>query len=86
MMPSSRPVVWSKENWPVSELAKLIRHELDQHKAIDLAESLKRGNQLPAVFVLSEGGRLTILDGHHRVMAWHMAGVPTAPVIVGRVQ
>jgi ParB-like chromosome segregation protein Spo0J len=78
--------MWSLETWPVSALAKFIRHRLDTAKVNSLVESLKEGNELPPIFVLSDGQKVTILDGHHRVAAWQASGTPSAPVIVARAR
>lgn len=81
-----RPLVDTLETWPVDVLVRLIRHGLDDHKIKALVESLQKGQALPAVFVLSDGGTVQILDGHHRTAAWSVAGIAEAPVIVFRTR
>lgn len=79
-----RPLVDTLETWPVMVLTRLIRHGLDDDKIKSLVQALMNGQSLPAVFVLSDGGSVQILDGHHRTAAWHAAGIADAPVIVFR--
>lgn len=81
---SSRPLSWTLETWPINVLLQAIRHDVDDDKVVKLVASLRAGKTLPAIFVLVEGPRVTILDGHHRVAAWAVAGFETAQVIVGR--
>lgn len=84
MVSSSRPIAWALETWPVAELARAVRHNLDDGKIRALVESLRDGNELPPIFVLVDGDRVTILDGHHRAAAWIVSKIRTVPVIVGR--
>lgn len=81
---SARPVAWTLESWPIADIARAIRHSLDDDKIQGLVDSLREGNELPPIFVLVDNGRATILDGHHRVAAWIIAKFPSVPVIVGR--
>jgi ParB-like chromosome segregation protein Spo0J len=85
-MPSSRPVAWAYESWPTSELAKTIKHPIDDQKINSLVESLQQDLDLPPIFVLIADGNVRILDGHHRVLAWLKAGIDSVPVLVGRVR
>jgi ParB-like chromosome segregation protein Spo0J len=85
-MPSSRPVVWSIETWPIDVLADTIRHDLSDEKVLELVAALKRGFDMPPIFVLMADGAVKILDGHHRVVAWKQAGFQAVPVLVGRVK
>lgn len=84
MYSSARPVTWTYETWPVGELVRAVRHNLSDGKIDALVDSLREGNELPAAFVLVDGTRVTIIDGHHRIAAWAKSGVSSAPVIVGR--
>lgn len=83
---SSRPLVDSLETWPVTKLVTFIRHGLDDGKINGLVASIKAGQELPAILLLVDGARVTILDGHHRTAAWYNAGVPSAPAIVFRTR
>ena len=84
MMTTSRPVDWSLEQWPIQAVATAIRHEIDDEKIAALVASVRNGGELPPIFVLVDGGRTIILDGHHRGAAWVMLGYKTVPVLVGR--
>lgn len=87
MLPStSRPCAIALESWPVHALVAAVRHNIDNAKIGELVTSLQTGHELPAVFVLVDGGKVSILDGHHRACAWAVAygGDFMAPVIVFR--
>jgi hypothetical protein len=83
-MPSSQPLVSSYDTIPTERLAALVRVGIDAAKAEQFVIALECGAMLPAVFVLYDGIRWSILDGHHRVAAWSRRGIAEVRAVVFR--
>ena len=53
----------------------------DEQHAMEIASAIKAGRNVGPLLVYAAGGRVLLLDGHHRLEAYKAAGV-TAPVAV----
>jgi len=48
----------------------------------ELIESIRTTNKFEAIWLKKQDGVLSVLDGHHRVIAWQRMGNTTIPAIV----
>jgi hypothetical protein len=48
----------------------------------ELIESIRSTNKFEAVWLKKRDGVLSVLDGHHRVVAWQRMGNTTIPAVV----
>jgi len=55
---------------------------LFQKEVDELIASIRSTNKFEAVWLKEEDGILSLLDGHHRVVAWQQMGNSTIPAVV----
>lgn len=51
----------------------------------DLLKRIKLSKEFEAVWLQLRDGQLTILDGHHRIIAWERLGFDTIPAVIVKV-
>ena len=52
----------------------------------ELIESIRATNKFEAVWLKKRDGVLSVLDGHHRVIAWQRMGNATIPAVIVNVK
>jgi hypothetical protein len=58
---------------------------LFEQEVVDLVKTIWRSKELEAIWLQLKDGQLTILDGHHRLIAWERLGFDTIPAVVVKV-
>ncbi|MBX9464884.1 MAG: ParB N-terminal domain-containing protein [Aquamicrobium sp.] len=54
---------------------------MDPSHVDDMARALRDGSQMPPLLVLRVGRKVIVVDGHHRLEAFHRAGFAEVPVV-----